>query len=126
MKNFNLAVIEGRLVDDPEVRYTQEGTALCKFYVANNYSYYKNDKLQEEVNFIEVTTFSKLAEICGEYLKKGKRVIVNGRLKQSKWKDEEGINHSKLSITGRQVQFLDRSENGSGKDQEQEKEEIPF
>lgn len=124
MKNFNLVVVEGRLVNDPEMRYTQEGTALCKFYIANNYSYYKNDELQEEVNFLEITTFSKLAELCGEYLKKGKRVIINGRLRQNKWKDEEGSNHSKITITGRQVQFLDRRETIDEKDRE--KEEIPF
>ncbi len=124
MKNFNLAVVEGRLVDDPEMRYTQDGTAICKFYIANNYSYYKDDELQEEVNFFEISTFSKLAELCGEYLKKGKRVIINGRLKQNKWKDDNGANHSKISITGRQVQFLDKRE--SPEEKEPEKEEIPF
>lgn len=107
MRNFNLAVIEGRLTCDPELRYTQNGTAVCKFSLANNYAYYKDSELQEEVNYIDITTWAKLAEQCNEYLKKGRRVLVNGRIRQSKWQDDEGMNHSKLSIIGNQVEFLD-------------------
>jgi single-strand DNA-binding protein len=107
MRNFNLAVIEGRLTGDPELRYTQNGTAVCKFSIANNYAYYKDSELQEEVNYIDITTWAKLAEQCNEYLKKGRRVLVNGRIRQSKWQDDEGMNHSKLSIIGNQVEFLD-------------------
>jgi single-strand DNA-binding protein len=107
MRNFNLAVLEGRLVGDPEIRYTQSGTALCRFSIANNHDYYRNDELQKEVSYIEVTTWAKLAEQCNEYLKKGNRVIVNGRLRQNRWQDDDGANHSKISIVGNQVQFLD-------------------
>ena len=107
MKNFNLAVLEGRLVSDPEIKYTQEGMAVCRFAIANNYAYYKENELQKEVSFFEVTTWAKLAELCNEYLKKGRRVIVNGRIKQSKWLDNDGAAHSKISIVGNQVQFLD-------------------
>lgn len=114
MRNFNLTLIEGRLVSDPEIRYTQGGTALCKFSIANNYAYYRDDELQKEVNYFDVTTWSKLAEQCNEYLKKGRRVIVNGRLRQNRWQDEEGANHSRIDIIGTQVQFLDSKDNGDG------------
>ena len=107
MRNFNLAVLEGRLVSDPELRYTQNGTALCKFSIANNNDYYKDDELQKQVNFVDVTTWAKLAERCNEYLKKGSRIIINGRLKQDRWQDDNGGNRSKISIVGNQVQFLD-------------------
>ena len=107
MRNFNLAVLEGRLVNDPEMRQTQNGTMLCTFSIANNYSYYKDDELQEEVYFLDVTTWAKLAEQCSEYIKKGSRVLVNGRIRQSKWQDEDGITHSRITIVGYQVQFLD-------------------
>lgn len=107
MRNFNLTVLEGRLVADPELRYTQNGNALCRFSIASNYSYYKGDDLQEEVSFFNVATWSKLAEQCNEYLKKGRRVLINGRLKQSKWQDEGGHPHSKIEVIGKQVQFLD-------------------
>ncbi len=107
MRNFNVVVLEGRLVKDPEIRYTQNGTPLCSFSIANNYSYYRGDELQEEVNFIDITTWSRLAEQCNEYLKKGRHVIVNGRLKQNRWQDDNGNTHSKIGLVCNQVQFLD-------------------
>lgn len=121
MRNFNLAVLEGRLVSDPEIRYTQDGMALCVFAIANNHSYYKENELQKEVSFFEVTTWGKLAELCNEYLKKGRRVIVNGRIKVSKWLDKDGAARTRTSIVGNQVQFLDFKETGEsepGKDEE--------
>jgi len=116
MRNFNLAVLEGRLVGDPEIRYTQNGTALCKFSIANNYDYYKDEELQKEVNYFDVTTWAKLAEQCNEYLKKGRRVIINGRLKHNRWQDDDGANHSKIAIIGNQVQFLDLKDSEDSSD----------
>ena len=135
MRNFNLAVLEGRLVSDPEIRYTQDGTALCAFSIANNHSFYKENELQKEVSFFDVTTWGKLAELCNEYLKKGRRVIVNGRIKQSKWLDKDGAARTKTSIVGNQVQFLDykeagetelEKENECGKEVEKEPAEVLF
>ena len=119
MRNFNLAVLEGNLVSDPEFRQTQNGTALCTFSIASNYSYYKEDELTEEVYFLDVTTWAKLAEQCSEYIKKGSRVLVNGRIKQSKWQDEDGGTHSRISIVAYQVQFLDLK-NSSKQNNDQE------
>ena len=128
MRNFNLAVLEGRLVSDPETRQTQNGTTLCTFSIASNYSYYREDELQEEVYFLDVTAWTKLAEHCGEYLKKGSRVLVNGRIRQRKWQDEEGATHSRISIVANQVQFLDFQENSKQKDDQdyEEDEEKKF
>jgi single-strand DNA-binding protein len=123
MRNFNLTVLEGRLVSDPELRYTQNGTALCKFSIANNNDYYKDDELQKQVNFVDVTTWAKLAERCNEYLKKGNRIIINGRLKQDRWQDDNGGNRSKISIVGNQVQFLDLK-NGDGDSEETDGDEL--
>jgi len=126
MKNFNLAVIEGRLTRDPELRYTQKGTAVCRFSIANNSSYYKDDELQDEVTFVEVTTWAKLAEQCNEYLKKGRRVIVNGRIKQNKWEDSNGETHSKLIIIGNQVHFLDTKKAVNEESDKVLSEDVPF
>ena len=129
MRNFNLAVIEGRLVGDPEIRYTQNGTALCRFSIANNYDYYKDEELQKEVNFFDVTTWAKLAELCNEYLKKGRRVIVNGRLKYNRWLDDNGANHSKIDVIGNQVQFLDSKnseDNPNDSENSESEDEAPF
>ncbi len=123
MRNFNVAVLEGRLVGDPELRYTQNGTALCRFSIANNNDYYKDEELQKQVNFIDVTTWAKLAERCSEYLKKGNRIIINGRLKQDRWQDDNGGNRSKISIVGNQVQFLDQK-NGDGEHEDASGDEL--
>ena len=123
MRNFNLTVLEGRLVGDPEIRYTQNGTALCKFSIANNNDYYKDEELQKQVIFVDVTTWSKLAEQCNEYLKKGSRIIINGRLKQDRWQDDNGGNRSKISIVGNQVQFLDLK-NGDSETEETDGDEL--
>ena len=108
MKNFNLVVIEGRLTADPELRFTQNGTALCSFSIANNNDYVRQNEKQNEVCFVDVTVWSNLAQRCGEYLKKGRRVLVDGRLKQDRWQDKEGKQHSKLCLVCRGVRFLDR------------------
>jgi single-strand DNA-binding protein len=118
MRHFNLAVLEGRLVGDPELRYTQDGKALCSFSIANNCDFYRNDELQKEVNYFDVTTWSKLAELCNEYLRKGRRVIINGRLKQSRWKDDAGSTRSRISLIGNQVQFLDFKDDGEAEESE--------
>ena len=123
MRNFNLTVLEGRLVSDPELRYTQNGTALCSFSIANNNDYYKDDELQKQVNFVDVTTWAKLAERCNECLKKGNRIIINGRLKQDRWQDDNGGNRSKISIVGNQVQFLDLK-NGDGESEKTDGDEL--
>ncbi|MFW6137758.1 MAG: single-stranded DNA-binding protein [Spirochaetota bacterium] len=130
MRNFNLAVLEGRLVSDPELSYTQSGTARCVFSIANNQAYYRDNQLQEEVYFFDVTTWAGLAETCSEYLKKGKRVLVNGRLKQSKWQDQQGINRSRIGVIGNQVHFLDLKKDVLQDDMEESREtvqeETPF
>ena len=124
MRNFNLAVLEGNLVSDPEIRQTQNGTALCTFSIASNYSYYKEDELTEEVYFLDVTTWAKLAEQCSEYLKKGSRVLVNGRIRQSKWQDEDGVTHSRISIVAYQVRFLDSKDSSKqNNDQDYDQED---
>jgi len=120
MKNFNLVVMEGRLTDDPELRYTQNGTALCNFSIANNNDYYRQTERQEEVCFVDVTVWSKLAQRCGEYLKKGRRILLDGRLKQDRWQDKDGKQHSKLCIVCHGVRFLDRYS-----EEEEEQEKVP-
>ena len=115
MRNFNLAVVEGRLVGDPEIRYTQNGTALCRFSIANNCDYYKENELRKEVNFFDVTTWAKLAERCSEYLRKGSSILVEGTLKLDTWEDREsGKKRSRHKIRARRVQFLSGGQRTGG------------
>jgi single-strand DNA-binding protein len=92
-------------VQDTELSYTPKGTAVCKFSVACNRSYKQDDEFQKEVSFFDVSTWMRLAEVCGEYLKKGRGVRVVGRLKQDRWTDPDGKPHSRVEIVAEHVEF---------------------
>ena len=120
MNNLNSILIEGNLVKDPELSYTPKGTAVCKFTVASNRFYKQEEEMQKEVSFFEVATWTRLAEVCGEYLKKGRGVRVVGRLKQDRWTDADGKPHSRVSIVAEHVEFKPqfKKQDGDGKDGE--------
>jgi single-strand DNA-binding protein len=105
MNNLNSILIEGNLVRDPELSYTPKGTAVCKFSVACNRAWKQEEELQKEVSFFEVSAWTRLAEVCGEYLKKGRGVRVVGRLKQDRWTDADGKAHSRVHIIAEHVEF---------------------
>jgi len=105
MDNFNKIFLEGNLVRDPEMKLTPKGIPLCKFSVASNRAYKMDDEYQKEVSFFDITTWSRLAEVCGEFLKKGRGVRVEGRLKQDRWQDPDGKNRSKVHVVASRVEF---------------------
>ena len=120
MNNLNSILIEGNLVRDPELSYTPKGTAVCKFSVGCNRSWKQDDEFQKEVSFFDVSTWARLAEVCGEYLKKGRGVRVVGRLKQDRWTDPDGKPHSRIFIVAEHVEFKPqlKKTDPDGKDQE--------
>jgi single-strand DNA-binding protein len=105
MNNLNSILVEGNLVRDPELSYTPKGTAVCKFTVACNRFWKQEEETQKEVSFFDVTAWMRLAEVCGEYLKKGRGVRVVGRLKQDRWTDPEGKGRSRVLIVAEHVEF---------------------
>jgi single-strand DNA-binding protein len=105
MNSLNSILVEGNLVRDPIVTQTPKGTNVCSFAVASNRFYKTDDDMQKEVSFFDVEVWAKLAESCGEHLKKGRGVRVVGRLKQDRWTDADGKNHSKVKIVGEHVEF---------------------
>jgi single-strand DNA-binding protein len=105
MNQLNSILIEGNLTRDPNLNVTKSGTSVCNFSLASNRYYKKNGEGQNEVSFFDVETWSKLAENCGEYLKKGRGVRVVGRLKQDRWVDTEGKTRSKVKIVAEHVEF---------------------
>ena len=105
MNNLNSILLEGNLVRDPEVKATPSGTPVCSFSVASNRWYKQNEQLEKEVSFFDVEAWSKLAQTCGETLKKGRGVRVVGRLKQDRWNDGEGKQHNKVKIVAEHVEF---------------------
>lgn len=96
----NRAIIMGRLARDPDLRYTPKGTAVADFSVALNHTW-KTDagEKREEVTFVDVTAWGRQAEVIGQYFRKGKGILVEGRLKQDKWQDKNtGQDRSKLGV----------------------------
>jgi len=103
----NSVVIVGRLTQDPEIRYTQKGQAVCRFTVAVNRSYRDaNGEWQKEVSFIPIVSWRDVALQCSEHLKKGSPVHITGRLKSRKWEDKNGQSHNTLEVETQRVQFL--------------------
>lgn len=108
MSDMNNITVIGRLVFDPELKYTSAGGALCVFSIAVNKKY----KEKEEVSFFECVSFGKLAETIAQYCKKGARIGVTGYLTQSRW-DDNGSARSKVQIVVNNFQFLDGKKNES-------------
>jgi single-strand DNA-binding protein len=105
MNNLNSILVEGNLTRDPELSYTPKGTAVCKFSVGCHRYYRQDEEIQQEVSFFDITVWGRQAEVCSEYLHKGRGVRVVGRLKQDRWQDAEGNNRSKVQIIAEHVEF---------------------
>ena len=124
MNNLNSILLEGNLVRDPELKYTEKGTAVCHFSVASNRYFKQDDEKHEEVSYFDITVWSRLAEVCNEYLTKGRGVRVVGRIKQDRWEDSEGKTRSKVQIIAEHVEFKPRfKKDGDQPESEQEQEQ---
>ena len=108
MASFNKVILLGNLTRDPEVRYTPKGSAVCDLGIAINRQYtLDSGEKREEVTFVDVVLWSRLAEIAGEYLKKGRPVFIEGRLQLDTWDDKQsGQKRSKLRVVGETMQLL--------------------
>ena len=103
----NRVTLVGRLSQDPELRYTQKGQAVCRFNLATGRRYKDaTGEWQEETSFIPVVSWQDLALRCNERLKKGSPVYVHGRLKSRNWEDKEGKKRYALEVQAREIQFL--------------------
>jgi single-strand DNA-binding protein len=108
MASFNKVILLGNLTRDPEVRYTPKGSAVCDLGLAVNRQYtLESGEKREEVTYVDVVLWSRLAEIAGEYLKKGRPVFIEGRLQLDTWDDKQtGQKRSKLRVIGETMQLL--------------------
>jgi single-strand DNA-binding protein len=107
MVNVNRVLFGGYLVADPESRQVGNGT-VCHFTVANNRKWTSRDgQAKEEATFVDCEAWAKVGEIAQNYLKKGRPVLVEGRLKLDKWTTPEGQKRQKLKVSVDAVQFLD-------------------
>jgi len=118
MASVNKVILVGNLGKDPEVRYMPSGSAICNITIATSRQW--KDKTsgerQEETEWHRVALFDRLAEIAGEYLKKGKPVYIEGRLKTRKYTDKDGVEKYTTEIIAAEMQLLGGREGGSGGD----------
>lgn len=114
MPDVNSVTLVGRLTRDPELKYLNTGSAVCKLGLAVSRRYRtKTGEQQEETLFINVDTWNKSAEWCGENLKKGRPVLVEGRLKSDEWEDRTtGQKRTSISVYATRVQTLDWEDRG--------------
>ena len=107
----NSITIVGRLTRDPEVRFTAKGQAVCRIDIAVNRRYKDNasGEWKDDVSFIPVVVWGESANRCGERLKKGLPIHVEGRLQSRQWETKEGQKRNSLEVVARRVQFLSKT-----------------
>jgi len=98
----------GRLGGDPEVRYTQDGSMITNFNLATDESYTKDGEKVQKTEWHRIVTFKKLAEICGNYLTKGKLVYIEGKIQTRQWDDKQGAKRYTTEIVASNMQMLEK------------------
>jgi single-strand DNA-binding protein len=107
-RHYNRVVLIGNLTREPELRYTPNNTAVCDFGLAVNRNYQDSSgEWQEDTAFVDITVWGRQAENASQYLDKGNRVFLEGRLTFDSWENDAGENRSKLSVTAERLSFLD-------------------
>ncbi len=111
MSGINKVILVGRLGNDPEIRYTQQGVAVSNFNLATSENWMdKSGQKQEKTEWHRVVVWGKMAETCSQYLGKGRQVYVEGRLQTRQWDDKDGQKRYTTEIVASTVQFLDRGD----------------
>lgn len=111
---FNKVVLVGNLTRDIELRYTTTGSAIGNSAIAVTRKFTTNGERREETCFIDITFFGKQAEIANQYLNKGSKLLVEGRLKFEQWTDSNGQNRNKHTVTVENMEMLGSSQNSQG------------
>lgn len=110
---MNKVVLSGRLSKEVELRHFQGGGAVANFSLALNRKVKQNDgSYKDEVSFVEIKLFGRTAEVANQFLAKGSRLLVEGRLQQETWQDATGQNRSKIVVVGEGIEFLDTKQDG--------------
>lgn len=126
LPEINRVTLSGRLTGEPDRRYAADGTHVTSFTLAFHRRYRGRDgKFAEQTGFVLVMTYQRLAEVCGQYLKKGSPVLVEGRLQMREWTGGSGDKRQRLELRADSVHFLERTtapaaESGAKSDQENE------
>lgn len=127
---MNKVIMIGNLTRDPEVNTTGTGVTYCRFSIAVNRNY-TNASGEREVDFFNIITWRGLAETCGKYLAKGRKVAVSGRLETQTYEDKEGIRRNAFQIVAEEVEFLTPKSEATNQDlvselKPVESDDLPF
>ncbi|MGA8570971.1 MAG: single-stranded DNA-binding protein [Desulfobaccales bacterium] len=121
MAGVNKVILVGNLGADPEMRFTADGTAVCKFSLATSRRFTgKDGQKQEKTEWHRIVAWRKLAEICGQYLSKGKQVVIEGRIEYGSY-EKDGVKHYTTDIVAENMQMLGAA-GGAGGNRPQESE----
>ena len=125
---MNVVTLIGRLGQEPDIRYSAQGSPIANFSLALNEAYTDSEgNKQEHVNWIPCKGFNRIAEVVGEYLTKGMRVGITGSLRQRTWEDDNANKRSVIEVVVRSIDFLNGGrQNGEHKEHKELDEEIPF
>lgn len=131
MQQTNVALFEGNLGEDPELKFFPDGQPYCQLSLGNSDDYKNgNGELIRRTHWCNVMTGGTLAEACAEYLHKGSRALAQGKIEQRKWEDDSGNKKSMLRIKAFRVRFLDPAPKGGNGDEEippdMPEDDIPF
>jgi single-strand DNA-binding protein len=118
MGEYNKVILMGNLTREPDLRYTPQGLAVCEFPLAVHHKYKVHDEIKEDVCYVDIVVFGLVGERSKEYLHKGSRVLVDGRLAQRRWETPEGQKRSKYEVVANTVQFIDGGAPTSGQEED--------
>jgi len=105
--SLNKVILLGRLGKDPEVKYSQSGTAVCTFSMATSESVKKGDEFEDATTWHKIVCFGKLAENCGKFIKKGSKILLEGRIQNREYTDKEEVKRYISEVVTNDIKFLD-------------------
>ena len=126
---LNKVMLIGNLGRDPEMRYTANGNAVTSFSLAVGRNYTQDGERREETEWFTINAWNKLAEIASQYLTKGQKVYVEGRVSLHQWDGNDGVKHARLDVVAFDIQFLDRPRGAAlpdGMGGDIEPDDLPF
>jgi single-strand DNA-binding protein len=118
---YNKVVLVGNLTRDIELRYSQGGMGIAKTALATTRKFTVNGEKKEDVCFVDITFFGRSAEVSNQYLRKGSKILIEGRLNFDQWVDQEGQKRSKHSVTVEVMQMLDTKQGLENREQNQQR-----
>lgn len=111
---MNKAILIGKLGQAPELKFTPSGSSVCQFSMATSEKYMKDGQKQEKTEWHNIVIWGKIAEVCNQYLKKGSKVMIEGKIQTRTWDDRDGKKCYKTEINASQVEFLDSKPKSQG------------